>query len=98
MYSFDFELHELSVIKHPGVDGRSNVVFMKTPLLNFLQSHIDLVKNLKFATPTAVKLEILAENRFILRNFPAEEKITNFGVDVIPEPQECIYTSPETLH
>lgn len=94
MYLFDFELDKSSVIKHPGVKG-DNVMFIKTPLLDFLQSHIDFVKNLQFATPSAVKLEILADNRFILRNFPAVETITNFGVDVIHEDPECIYACPE---
>lgn len=88
-YSFDFELFKSSTIKHPNVGGNGNVVFTTSSLLDFLQKHLELVKNLKYASSTSIRLESIAENRFTLRNFPATEKITNFGVELIygkPEP------------
>lgn len=93
-YLFDFELFETSSIKHPGVHG-NNVMFIKSPLIPFLTSHVEMIKNLKYANPNSIRLEPIAEKRFMLRNFPANEKITNFGVELKYGKPESIIPSKE---
>lgn len=88
-YFIDFEIGKNSMIKHPEVDDNSNVVFVKKPIGEFLEKHIDFLSTLTYENETDIKLEAKDE-KFILRNFPATEKITNFGVDVV-------YGKPEEI-
>lgn len=87
-YFLDFEIGKNSVIIHPEIDGNSNVVFVKKPIGEFLEKHVDFLSTLTYENETDIKIEA-KEEKFILRNFPATEKLTNFGVDVVyGEPEE----------
>lgn len=80
-YHLDFNLDPTSTIKHPAVNDESVVIFTSSPLMDFLTSHLEFVKNMKFA-PGGIEL-IANEEGAQLKNFPASEKVTNFGIDVV---------------
>lgn len=88
-YYLDFEIGKNSTIYHPDVDARSNVVFVKKPIGEFLEKNVDFLSTLSYEHDTDIKIEA-KEDKFILRNFPATEKLTNFGVDVV-------YGKPEEI-
>lgn len=65
---------------------RDNTVFY--PLNSFLRQNPDMLGRVYYENVTSVRLEE-KDGKFILRNFPATEKIMNFGIDIIygaPEP------------
>lgn len=80
-YLLDFQIANNSIFSH--LDVVDNVlVFAKKPLGDFLQKHVKFISTLKYDDDMMLKL-IEKDGKFILKNFPASEKITNFGVDVI---------------
>lgn len=81
-YFLDFEIDNNSTFTHPDVDVNSNIIMTKSSLGNFLQNHIDFLPKLKYENENMLKLQEKGE-KFILRNFPTTEKMTNYGVDVI---------------
>lgn len=81
-YFLDFEIAPDSTITHPDVDAASNVIFTKKPLGDFLVKHADFLPTMKYENDTMIKIES-RDGKFVLRNIPATEKITNFGVDVV---------------
>lgn len=80
-YFVDFEIAGNSTISHPEVDG-SNVVFVKKPMDEFLQKHVDFLSTIQYENDNMIKIEA-HENKFILKNFPTSETITGYGVDVV---------------
>lgn len=89
-YFIDLDILNISVIRHPAVDVTSTVYIATTPLFNFLQTHISFIEKLTYKNPIGIKIAISIDGRFVLENFPAIEKITNFGFDVV-------YGTPENI-
>lgn len=90
-YFLDFEIAPNSMISHPDVDDNSNIVFVKRPLGDFLKKHADFLKTMKYENETMIKIEA-RDDKFVLRNIPASEKLTNFGVDVVfGKPEEITH-------
>lgn len=81
-YFLDFEISNDTTITHPEVNANSVVVFDKKPLFSFLQNQIDFLPTLKYEKETDIKI-VSRDGKFVLTNFPATEKLTNFGVDVV---------------
>lgn len=81
-YFVDFEIAKNSTISHPEVDAKSNVVFVKKPLGDFLTKNVDFLPTLKYENDTVLKL-VESDDKLILKNFPMSEKITGYGVDVV---------------
>lgn len=81
-YSVDFEFAGNSTISHPEVGDDSNIIFVKKPMDNFLQNHIDFLSTIEYENDNMIRIEA-QENKFILRNFPTSEQITGYGVDVV---------------
>lgn len=92
-YLLDFEIYDgLSTINHPDVDANSNVIFVKSNLINFLKTHVEFVQNLKFKNSIVIRLYSAGNDRFFLQNFPTTETIKNFGVDIVYGEPEGINT------
>lgn len=81
-YFLDFEIDNNSTFRHPDVDVNSTVITTTSPLTNFLRNHIDFLSTLKYENENMLKLQA-NDGKFVLRNFPASEKMTNYGVDVV---------------
>lgn len=80
-YFLDFQIADNSTFTHLDVIN-NGVGFVKKPLGEFLQKHIEFISTLKYENDTMLKL-VEKYGKFILRNFPTTEKVTNYGVDVI---------------
>lgn len=80
-YLIDFQIADNSTLSHLDVVG-NDVVFVQTPLGEFLRKNIPFISTLKYDDAKMLKL-IEKDGKFILKNFPTSETITNFGVDVI---------------
>lgn len=81
-YFLDFVIKNDSTIIHPDVGANSNVIFVKNYLGPFLQKNVDYLPTITYEHETDIKI-IGAENKFVLKNFPATERLTNVGVDVV---------------
>lgn len=81
-YLLDFEIADSSTLTHPELNEISLVVNVTRPLGDFLKKHIDFLSNLKYENDTVLKL-IANEGKFILKNLPTIEKLTNYGFDVV---------------
>lgn len=80
-YLLDFQIADNSTLSYLDVVNNA-VVFVKKPLGDFLQKHVKFISTLKYEDDMMLKL-IEKDGKFIVKNFPTSEKITNFGVDVI---------------
>lgn len=80
-YFLDFQIAENSTFSHLDVVD-NNVVFLNKTLGSFLQTHREFLSTLKYENDTMLRL-IEKDGKFILKNFPATEKITNIGVNVV---------------
>lgn len=81
-YFLHFEIAKNSTISHPEIGANSNVIFVKKELGTFLEKHVDFLTTLNYSQENMIKLEAIDE-KFILKNFPTTEKITNYGADVV---------------
>lgn len=81
-YFLDFVTGEKSIITHPDVDSKSNVHFAKKPLVEFLKKNVDILPKLRYETDKDLKI-IEKDGKIVLKNLPATQKLTNFGVDVV---------------
>lgn len=88
-YLLDFVIDKGSVITHPDVNTISNVIFVNGPLDEFLSKNVDFLSTIQYENETDIKI-IERDGKFMLKNLPATEKITNFGVDVV-------FGKPETI-
>lgn len=79
-YLLDFQIADNSVLSHLDIVNNA-LVFVKKPLGEFLQKNLQFISTLKYEDDMMLKL-IEKNGQFILKNFPATEKITNYGVDV----------------
>lgn len=80
-YLLDFQIADNSIFSHLDVVN-NGVGFVKKPFGDFLQKHAKFISTLKYDDDMMLKL-VEKEGKFIMKNFPASEKITKFGVDVI---------------
>lgn len=80
-YFLDFQIANNSTLTHPEIGTNSKLVNVTKPLGDFLEKHINFLSTLKYESETALKL-VVDEGRFVLKNFPTIEKLTNYGVDV----------------
>lgn len=81
-YFLDFVIDKGSTITHPDVDANSNVVFVKNPLGAFLDKNVEFLGTMTYPNDTDIKLAA-RDGKFVLRNIPATERLTNFGVHVV---------------
>lgn len=81
-YLLDFEIAMNSKLTHPELDRNSNVINVHKPLGDFLKKHIDFLSTMKYESKTALKL-VEREGKFVLKNFPTIEKLTNYGFDAV---------------
>lgn len=96
-YLMSFELHANSVIKHPHVpDNSASVVFMKTPLIEFLTKNVAFIQNIKYPNSTAIKLQSIDNARFKLDNFPTNEEISSEEADFEISSKEKVLGCGET--
>lgn len=80
-YLLDFQIADNSTFTHLDVVNNA-VVFVKKPLGDFLKEHDKFLSTLKYEDDMMLRL-IEKNGKFILKNFPATEKIANYGVDVV---------------
>lgn len=89
-YYLDFVIGKGSIITHPDIDASSNILFVKQPLDEFLTKNVNILPTLRYESDKSIKI-VERDGKIVLRNLPATEKLTNFGVDVVfgkPEPIE----------
>lgn len=87
-YFLDFVIDKNSTITHPDVDATSSVVFATHPLAAFLDKNVAFLPNITYVNDTDIKLAA-RDGKFVLKNLPGTERLTNFGVDVVfgkPQP------------
>lgn len=80
-YFLDFEIAANSTLTHLELDANSKVINVTKPLGDFLKKHIGFLSTIKYESETALKL-VEIDGKFVLKNMPTIEKLTNFGFDV----------------
>lgn len=80
-YLLHFQIADNSTLTHPELDANSNIVNVTKSLGDFMSNHINFLSTLKYRSDSDLKI-VENEGKFILKNFPATEKLTNYGVDV----------------
>lgn len=81
-YLLDFEVAANSTFTHPELDANSKVISVTKPLGDFLKNHVDFLSTIKYESETALKL-VEFEGKFVLKNIPTMEKLSNYGFDVV---------------
>lgn len=95
-YFLDFELDDSSTFSRPNFRymyyGDANCcqpcLLFKTSstidssLKTFFAQNIDALRNVAYKNETVVKIQE-KDGKFILRNIPAEERVQNFGIEVV---------------
>lgn len=81
-YLLDFEVAANSTLTHPELDANSKVISVSKPLGDFLVKHIAFLPTIKYESETVLKL-VEIEGKFVLKNMPTTEKLTNYGFDVV---------------
>lgn len=99
-YTIGLSMDSTSYISHPTLDAHGlNVIFSKT----LLSEHPNLVRNLKYHNVYGIRMDFVEKktqigaSECILKNFPATERIVNYGVDLVYGEREFVYKSPEIL-
>lgn len=80
-YFLHFQIADNSPLTHPELNVNATVITVTKPLGDFLKNHIAFLSTLKYESDSALKL-VENAGKFILKNVPTTEKLTNYGVDV----------------
>lgn len=96
-FNITFAIGTMSIIRHPHLDDVNNVIFSTTPLNTFLSTRLTFANNMKYKNPTVITLHAIDNTTFLLHNFPATERIINYGIELVYGEPTCIYPPPEPL-
>lgn len=81
-YFLHIEIVKSSTILHSADEFTGRVVCVRKSLSEFSLNDIDFLSTLTYQHENMLKIEVNDE-KFVLKNFPSSEKITNYGVDVV---------------